>query len=62
MLAIERDIDQIKPGDVLVTKHTPSGKVLKTEPVKKVQWSRRGEWCKVNDSLIYSAGGTYLTA
>lgn len=36
----------------------PRGTTKRIE-VKSVEWSRRREWCIVNNSLVYSYGGTY---
>jgi hypothetical protein len=47
----------LERGMYIVTSMNRTGKVVGAEKVNKIEWSRRGEWCKVNDRYVYSYGG-----
>lgn len=53
-MVIDKPTTELRVGDRI---YTGDGK--RSVEVKKVQWSRRKEWCVVNNSMVYSYGGYY---
>ena len=56
---VERDNKELRVGDEIGLEFGRTGKILKKVVIKSIKWSRRLEYCIVNDEYVYSYGGKH---
>lgn len=59
---VRMPVKGMQVGDLIVSKYTRDGeKAVAYDEVKKLEPSRKREWYRVNDSMIFYPGGYYDT-